>query len=81
MSNIWQKIGAATQIVGEVGQTISDGEQLIADVTLLENDPGVHAAIEANPVLGAALARVSAEIRSVESDISTLKGTVNTILH
>ena len=78
--NIFQKITAALQVAPEITKTVSDAEQLIADVTIIENDPAIQQAIAANPTLAASVARVSAEIRTVENDVNTLKATLNTLL-
>ena len=80
MASIWQKLSAFAQLAPEITKTVSDAEQLIADVTIIENDPAIQQAIAANPTLAASVARVSAEIRTVENDVNTLKATLNTLL-
>lgn len=81
MANIFQKIAAATSVIGEVTSTIADAQQLIADVERIQSDPNIRAAIENDPQLGAAVARVSAEIRSVQNDLGEIKNTINTLVH
>jgi hypothetical protein len=71
--NIFSRILALGSIVNDARKTISDGEQILADVTTLESDPAVQAAIAASPELQGAVTRISTEIRSFQEDINRVK--------
>ena len=71
--SIFQKIAALANVVNDGRKAISDGELLVADLVQVESDPAVRAALDANPATAASLARISAEIRSLEEDITKVK--------
>lgn len=71
--SIFQKIAALANVVSDGRKAISDGELLVADLVQVESDPAVRAALDANPATAASLSRISAEIRSLEEDITKVK--------
>lgn len=71
--SIFDTIAHAASIAPDIAKAVSDADQLLADVSLIQNDAAVREAIVQNPALAASVTRVSAEIRTLENDVNKIK--------
>lgn len=71
--SIFDTIAHAASIAPDIAKAVSDATKLLDDVTLIQNDPEVKAAILHNPQLADSVTRVSAEIRTLENDVNKIK--------
>ncbi len=79
--NIWKALADVPRIIADVPKIVGDAQQLISDVATIESNEEINTALANDPVLAAAVGRISAEIRSLENDINDAKNVVADLLH
>ena len=68
--NVFKALADVPRIALDGAKAVSDAKQLVADITAIESSEAIKQAVGSDPVLSGALARISAEIRSLENDIA-----------
>lgn len=71
--SIFDTIAHAASLAPDVAKAVRDADLILADVTAIQSDPAIKAALIANPQLAASVSRVSAEIRTLENDVNKIK--------